>query len=117
MYRIVCITDPYHGSVKLGFKYSENREQMYKVLDRFEDLGLARKEFFNLLRSNAEMYPQYWDCASLEEAAKVEPDELWVRDDITSASFTYDVYTYILEDEGNPYSIVVEDDGEEEELW
>lgn len=83
---------------------------MYKVLDRFEDLGLARKEFFNLLRSKAEMYPEYWDCESLEEAAKVAGDALWVRDDGNYASFTYDVFQYILEDESNPYSIVIDND-------
>lgn len=109
MYRIVVITDPYNGSRNAGFKYSANREKMYKVLDRFEDLGLARREFFNLLRSKAEMYPQYWDCESLEEAAKVADDALWVRDYGDCVSFTYDVFWYFLEDESSPFSIVVKE--------
>lgn len=109
MYRIIVITDPYTGSRNVGFKYSANRGRMYKVLDRYEDIGLARKEFFNLLRSKAEMYPEYWDCESLEEAAKVTPNTLLVFDDKFHATFDYDVYMYVLENESDEDSIVLKE--------
>lgn len=109
MYRIVVITDPYTGSRNAGFKYAANRARMYKVLDRFDDLWLARKEFFNLLRSKSEMYPQYLECESLEEAANVKPNIMLVFDDRVHATFDYDVYTYVLEDESDESSIVVKE--------
>lgn len=109
MYRIVVITDPYNGSRKSGFKYSKDRDKMYKVLDEGLTLEEARKELFRILESKAENYPQYWDCETLEEAAKVEGDEFCVRDNGYTASFSYDVCRYILESESDPYSIVVKE--------
>lgn len=109
MYRIVAITDPYNGSRKDGFKYSKNRDQMYKVLDEGMSLEEARKELFRILETKAENHPQYWDCKNIEEAAKVEGDEFCVRDWGAEANFTYDIYRYILESESDPYSVVVKE--------
>lgn len=109
MYRIVVITDPYHGSHKVGFKYTKNRDKMYKVLDEGMTLEEARKELFRILKSKAENHPQYWECETLEEAAKVEDDEFCVRDNGHTASFSYDVCRYVLDSESNPFSIVVKE--------
>lgn len=109
MYRIVVLTDPYNGSRKSGFKYSKDRDKMYKVLDEGMTLEEARKELFRILKSKAENYPKYWECETLEEAAKVEDDEFCVRDNGYTASFSYDVCRYILESESNPFSIVVKE--------
>lgn len=109
MYRIVVLTDPYHGSIERGFEHSKNRDQMYKVLDEGLTLEEARKELLRRLKSKADNYPQYWDCETLEEAAKVEGDEFCVRDWEDNASFTYDIYEYILESESDPYSIVIKE--------
>lgn len=115
MYRIVVITDPYHGSNRRGFKYSKNRDQMYKVLDEGMTLKEARKELFRIVKSKTENYPQYWDCETLEEAAKVEDSiSCCVRDWGAEASFSYDVYRYILESESDPFSIVVKEYSQKE---
>lgn len=106
MYRIVVLTDPYHGSIERGFEHSKNRDQMYKVLDEGLTLEEARKELLRRLKSKADNYPQYWDCETLEEAAKVEDDEFCVLDCGVHASFIYDIYEYILESESDPYSVI-----------
>lgn len=109
MYRIVVLTDSYHGSHKRGFNPSKNGGVMYKILDEGLTLEEARKELFCILKSKAENYPKYWECETLEEAAKVEGDEFCVRDWEDNASFTYDIYEYILESESDPYSIVIKE--------
>lgn len=109
MYRIVVLTDSYHGSHKRGFKPSKNGGVMYKILDEGLTLEDARKELLRRLKSKADNYPQYWDCKTFEDAAKVEGDEFCVRDNGYTASFTYDIYEYILESESDPYSVVVKE--------
>lgn len=82
---------------------------MYKVIEEGLPLAEARKELFRILKSKAELCPQYWECNSLEEAAKVKEDVLYIRDYGDRASFTYDVYEYILESESDPFGIVIKE--------
>lgn len=116
-YRIITTTDPYHASRALGFKLNNNRTEAHRLEAHNLTLEEARKELLRIVKSKTENYPQYWDCETLEEAAKVESSiSCCVRDYGAEASFNYDVYAYRIEVETRNYeTIVTADDFSEKE--
>lgn len=107
-YRIITTTDPHHASRALGFKLNDNRTEAHRLEAHSLTLEEARAELLRIVKSKTENCPQYWNCETLEETAKVENSiSCCVRDWGAEASFNYDVYTYRIEEESGNYDTLI----------